>query len=173
MSGSSVNSLALRAESDLISLTSLSLTLIKHGPCLVAADLSSGHKLQTELVRHLANTLPSIAVQTGRLRRNRSGQGLGIPVDLCALKTPVIFIDMRERPSLKGLAYSPVISASQGPRTQEQPSLNALNRKDMIQKARDWQDTFRKDLVRYMPTRLRSTNVSPLTHSLADAVYRG
>ena len=91
----------------------------------MAADLSAGHKLETELVRHLATTLPSLAVQTGRLRRNRPGQGLATPVDLCALQTPVIFIDMRERPSLK----------------------EALNRKDMVQKAKDWHDEFRDEMV--------------------------
>ena len=91
----------------------------------MAADLSAGHKLETELVRHLATTLPSLAVQTGRLRRNRPGQGLATPVDLCALQTPVIFIDMRERPSLK----------------------KALNRKDMIQEAKDWHDDFRDKMV--------------------------
>ena len=83
--------------------------------------------MQTELVRHLATTLPSLAVQAGRLRRNRAGQGLGISVDLCALNTPVIFIDMRER-----------------------PSLNVLSRSDMIQKAKDWHDKFRKDMVRHV-----------------------
>jgi hypothetical protein len=92
----------------------------------VAADLSAGHKLETELVRHLATTLPSLAVQTGRLRRNRSGQGLATPVDLCALQTPVIFIDMRERPSLK-----------------------ASDRNGMIQEAKDWHDDFRHKMVRH------------------------
>ena len=116
----------------------------------LAADLSAGITLQTELVRHLATTLPSLAVQTGRLRKDRPGHGLGIPVDLCALRTPVIFIDMRKRLPLK-----------------------ASDRNDMIQKAKDCHDKFRKDMVRHMPTLLRSTNVSPLTHSLADAVCRG
>ena len=50
-----------------------------------------------------------------------------MPADLCALKTPVIFIDMRERPSL----------------------LDELDRSYMIQKAKDWHDNFRNEMVRH------------------------
>ena len=100
----------------------------------MAADLSAGHKLETELVRHLATTLPSLAVQTGRLRRNRPGHGLAMPVDLCALQTPVIFIDMRERPPLK-----------------------ALDRKGMIQEAKNLHDDFRHKMVWHTSPRCQQT----------------
>ena len=56
-------------------------------------DYSAMQKLQGELIRYLASTLPSIAFKTG----DTTFFGLEAPVSLCAIRTPVVFLDMRRR----------------------------------------------------------------------------
>jgi hypothetical protein len=59
------------------------------------ADTKSFQHLQAELVRHFAATLPSLAIQTGW-----TGDTKFTAVDMVALKTPVVFLDVHRRPRL-------------------------------------------------------------------------
>jgi hypothetical protein len=60
----------------------------------------------TELVRHLASTLPSIALKTGNASKvnlkhaTSATSGLGVALESVKSGTPLVFLDVRPRPSL-------------------------------------------------------------------------
>merc|ERR1719409_889772 len=64
------------------------------------------NRLMTELVRHLASTLPSIALKTGNASKvnlkhaTSATSGLGVALESVKSGTPLVFLDVRPRPSL-------------------------------------------------------------------------
>ncbi len=70
-------------------------------------DKGPFNKLVNELIRHLASTLPSLTIKTGNSARpslaqaQASASSLGVAMENMLSGSPLLFLDLRERPSLK------------------------------------------------------------------------
>ena len=68
---------------------------------------SSFTKLINELIRYLASTLPALALKTGNANKmsleqaNGALSGMGIAMEAAMSGTPLLFLDLRERPKLE------------------------------------------------------------------------